>query len=249
MDKIKALIIDDEELGRKIIREFLSAHPEVEICAECADAFAALEAVEKYRPDLLFLDVQMPEVNGFELLDMLTNIPLVIFSTAYDKYALKAFEVNAVDYLLKPFDQERFSTALDRVKGLIRLQQDEAEKIRALIRHFQPDKQYLDRILVKKSGKILILGLADVFWIEAVGDYVNFHTKDDSFLILQTLKELEARLDPNSFVRVHRSSIINLEAIKEIVQWTKGRWKVHLKGDHSIMISRSGAQRLKKFML
>ena len=151
MDKIKALIIDDEELGRKIIREFLSVHLDVKIYAECPDAFSALDAIEKHRPDLLFLDIQMPEINGFELLDMLEDLPFVVFSTAFDQYAIKAFDVNAVDYLLKPFDQERFNKAKERVKRLIQLRKNESEKIRTLIKHIQPEKQHLDRILVKKK--------------------------------------------------------------------------------------------------
>jgi two-component system LytT family response regulator len=249
MEKIKALIIDDEELGRKIIREYLDSHPEVEIQAECQDAFQALEAIEKYHPNLLFLDIQMPEVNGFELLEMLEHKPYIIFSTAYDQYALKAFEVNAVDYLLKPFDQQRFDSALQRVKDLIRQQQDESEKIRNLLRHIQSDKQYLKNILVKKAGKIIMLNINEVQWMEAEGDYVNLHTAEDSYLVLQSLKQLETRLEPDKFVRVHRSSIVNLEAVKEIAPWSKGKWKIILKDGNEIIISRSGAQRLKKFML
>lgn len=249
MDKIKALIIDDEELGRKIIREYLVSFPEVEVMAECEDAYQALEAVEKYRPDLLFLDVQMPEINGFELLEMLEEIPFVIFSTAYDQYALRAFEVNAVDYLLKPFDQERFSVAVERVKRLIQYKQEETEKIRNLLKHFQKEKPYLERILVKQSGKIVILNVSDIQWIEAMGDYVNFHTEKDAYLVLQSMRHLESRLEPDRFVRVHRSSIVNLEAIKEIVPWTNGRLKINMKDGHEIILSRSGAKKLKKFMI
>jgi DNA-binding LytR/AlgR family response regulator len=217
--------------------------------AECQDAFQALEAIEKYRPDLLFLDIQMPEVNGFELLAMLEQKPFIIFSTAYDQYALKAFEVNAIDYLLKPFDQERFDSALERVKKLMQMQQDESEKIRNLIRHIQSEKHYLKNILVKKAGKILILNVNEVQWIEAEGDYANLHTSKDTYLVLQSLKQLETRLEPDMFVRVHRSSIVNLEAIKEIAPWSKGKWKIILKDGNEIVISRSGAQRLKNFML
>lgn len=249
MAGLKALIIDDEELSRKIILEFLSAHPDIKVCAECPDAVTALEAIERHTPDLLFLDVQMPGVNGFELLEMLEDLPFVIFTTAYDRYALKAFEVNAVDYLLKPFDEERFNTAVDRVRRLIRQQGDESEKIRGLLNRYFPQNAYMDRILVKKSGKIVVLNLDEVEWIEAVGDYVHIHAQHESFLVLKTMRELEGRLDPNRFLRVHRSSIIRLQAVREIVPWTKGRWKIHLKGGHQTLISRSGAQRLKKFML
>jgi len=249
MNKIKALIIDDEELGRKIIREYLESHPEVEVMAECGDAHQALEAIEKYHPDLLFLDVQMPEINGFELLEMLEEIPYVIFSTAYDQYALKAFEVNAVDYLLKPFDQERFDIALERVKKSIQHLQYEKEKIENLLKNLHPEKKYLDRMLVKQLGKIIILNTEEINWIEAMEDYVNLHTARGDYLVLQSLSNLETKLDPNRFIRVHRSYIVNIDAIREIEQWPNSRYKLHLQDGHQITLSRSGAKRLKKLMI
>ncbi|RKY92586.1 DNA-binding response regulator [candidate division KSB1 bacterium] len=249
MNKIKALIIDDEELGRKIIREYLESHPEVEVMAECRDAHHALEAIEKYHPDLLFLDVQMPEINGFELLEMLEEIPYVIFSTAYDQYALKAFEVNAVDYLLKPFDQERFDIALERVKKSIQHLQYEKEKIENLLKNLHPEKKYLDRMLVKQLGKIIILNTEEINWIEAMEDYVNLHTARGDYLVLQSLSNLETKLDPNRFIRVHRSYIVNIDAIREIEQWPNSRYKLHLQDGHQITLSRSGAKRLKKLMI
>jgi len=249
MNKIKALIIDDEELGRKIIREYLESHPEVEVMAECRDAHQALEAIEKYHPDLLFLDVQMPEINGFELLEMLEEIPYVIFSTAYDQYALKAFEVNAVDYLLKPFDQERFDIALERVKKSIQHLQYEKEKIENLLKNLHPEKKYLDRMLVKQLGKIIILNTEEINWIEAMEDYVNLHTARGDYLVLQSLSNLETKLDPNRFIRVHRSYIVNIDAIREIEQWPNSRYKLHLQDGHQITLSRSGVKRLKKLMI
>ena len=249
MNKIKTIIIDDEELGRKIIREFLEAHPEVDILAECGDAYQALEAVNQHDPELLFLDIQMPEINGFEFLERLEDIPLVIFSTAYDQYAIKAFEINAVDYLLKPFDQERFDKALNRAREALEQPSFEVKKIKNLIQHFQSNKQYRDKLLIKQGRKIKMVSVHDIDWIEAKGDYVNIHTKDKTYLILQTLKHLEKELDPNQFVRIHRSSIINLDAILEIIPWTSGRFKINLKNKGQIFISRSGAERLKKFMI
>lgn len=249
MDKIKTIIIDDEELGRRIIREYLNSHPEVKILAECQDAFQALEAIEKYHPDLIFLDVQMPEINGFELLEILEKIPFVIFSTAYDQYALKAFEVNAIDYLLKPFNQKRFDIAIERVKKLIEQKKDDAEKIKNLLKHYHSKNKYMDKILVKQSGKIVILNVDELQWIEAMGDYVNLHTAKGSYLASKSMSFLETRLDPERFVRVHRSSIVNLGAIKEIVHWSKDRLKVNLKDGNQIIISRTGAKRLKKFMI
>ncbi|MFH1943071.1 MAG: LytTR family DNA-binding domain-containing protein [bacterium] len=249
MDKIKALIIDDEELGRKIIREYLESHPEVEVVAECQDAYQALDAVEKYHPDLLFLDIQMPEIDGFELLDMLDEIPHIIFSTAYDQYALKAFDVNAVDYLLKPYVQERFDVALERVKKSIRHESRERDKIENLLKNLRDEKKYLDRVLVKQSGKIIVLNVDDILWIEAVEDYANLHTAKDAYLILQSMSQLETKLDPRRFVRVHRSTIVHLGAIRELQSWSNGRLKCHLRDGCEIVLSRAGAKRLKKLMI
>lgn len=249
MNKIKTLIIDDEVLGRKIIREYLESHPDVEVMAECKDAHEALEAIEKYHPDLLFLDIHMPEMNGFELLEMLDEIPHVIFSTAYDQYALKAFEVNAVDYLLKPYVQDRFDLALERVIKDIRHDQFDSDKIQNLLHSLQPEKKYLDRILVKQSGKILILNVDEIHWIEALEDYVNLHTDKGSYLVLQSLSRMETKLDPHRFVRVHRSYIVNLESVEEMHPWPNGRLKCHMRDGHQIILSRAGAKRLKKLMI
>ena len=249
MEKIKALIVDDEELGRKIIREYLEAHPDVEIQAECRDAHEALEAIDKYHPDLLFLDIQMPEIDGFELLDMLEDIPYVIFSTAYDQYALKAFDVNAVDYLLKPFDQERFDLALERVKKNIQHEKYEKDKIENLLKSLHDERRYLERMLVKQSGKIIILNTEEIQWIEAVEDYVNLHTQKDTYLVLQSLSHLETKLDPQRFVRAHRSYIVNLEAVQELQPWSSGRLKCRMIDGHEIILSRAGAKRLKALMI
>jgi len=249
MEKIKTIIVDDEPLARQIIREFLEIHPEVQTMSECNDAHEALEAIEKYSPDLVFLDIQMPEINGFELLGMLKEIPRIIFSTAYDQYALKAFEVNAVDYLLKPYEQSRFDIALERVKKDILLNRTESEKIKHMLMNLPSGKKYYKRMLVKNAGKIFILNTTEIQWIEAVEDYVNLFTSNNSYLILHSLTNLEKKLDPNKFVRVHRSYIINLEAIRELEPWSNGRLKCHIKDGKEIILSRAGAKRLKKLMI
>ena len=249
MERIKALIVDDEELGRKIIREYLESHPEVEVKAECQDAYQALKAIEKYEPDLLFLDIQMPEIDGFEMLDMLEEIPHVIFSTAYDQYALKAFEVNAVDYLLKPYVQERFDVALERAKENLRRNQSGDKKIENLLQSLRDEKKLPQRILVKQSGKIFILNTDEIQWIEAVEDYVNLHTSKESYLVLQSMSKLETRLDPARFIRVHRSYIVNLESVEELQPWSSGRLKCRMKDGHEIILSRSGAKRLRALMI
>jgi DNA-binding LytR/AlgR family response regulator len=249
MDKIKALIIDDEELARKIIREYLEIHPEVEVMAECRDAFQAIKAIEKFHPDLLFLDIQMPEVSGFELLEMLDEIPHVIFSTAYEQYALQAFEINAVDYLLKPYVQNRFDMAVERVKQNIRQERSESGKIQSLLNNLRSEKTYLDRILIKQSGKIIIIKVEEIVWIEAMEDYVNFHISKGSYLVKQSLSRLESRMNPEVFIRVHRSYTVNLEAVKEIEPWTNGRLRCLMKNGQEIVTSRSGAKKLKKLIL
>jgi len=249
MKEIIALIIDDEELGRRIIREYLGSHPEVEVRAECQDAYEALEAIDKHHPDLLFLDIQMPGIDGFELLGMLDEVPLVIFSTAYDQYALKAFEVNAIDYLLKPYDQERFDMALERAKRDLQSQEAGQQRIEQLLDHLRKEKGYLKKLLIKQPGKIIILNTGEIQWIEAMADYVNIHTLKETYLVQQSLNHLESRLDPNRFVRIHRSYIVNLDAVEEIVSWANGRYKVFLQGGEELTISRSGAKRLKKLML
>jgi len=249
MKKIKSVIIDDEKLGRQLIREYLERHPDIVVAAECADARQALRAVARHKPDLLFLDIQMPEINGFDLLEMMDEIPLVVFSTAYDRYALRAFEVRAVDYLLKPYDQERFDEAVGRVKGLWREGKNDSGSVKGLLSQVRRDQPCLERLLVKKSGKIIILGVQDIQWIEAEGDYAHLHTKEGSYLVLQTMGSLQSRLDPGRFVRVHRSAIVQLDAVQEIVPWSKGKWKVRLKNGKEVLISRAGAGRLKTFML
>jgi two-component system LytT family response regulator len=249
MEKIKALIIDDEKLARKIIREYLISHPEVEISGECQDAYQAFESVEKHQPDLLFLDVQMPEIDGFQFLDMLDEIPFVIFSTAYDQHALKAFEFNAVDFLLKPFDQARFDIALERVKKLMKQESGESDKIKSLLHFVQAQKPYLENIMVKRSGRIIVLHADEIQRIEAVGDYAALYTSKGTYMVAKSMNFLETRLDPARFVRTHRSVIINLEAVKEIFKWTKGRLKIVMKDGHEMVPSRSGTKKLKKFML
>ena len=249
MNKIKALIIDDESLGREIIREYLRSHPDVEIVAECHDAHDAFEAVQQHQPDLLFLDIQMPEIDGFEFLSMLNEIPQVIFSTAYDQYAIKAFEVNAVDYLLKPFDQERFDAALERVKKNLQTRDRETEKIERLLASLHPTAPYLEKMLVKQGGRVVILYCDDLIFIEAMEDYANLHTMKDSYLVQQTLNYLESRLNPEKFIRAHRSYIVNIDAVREIQTWTNSRYKLVLKNCKEIILSRSGVKKLKKFFI
>ncbi len=249
MNTITAIIIDDEELARGIIKEYLFDFPEIKVVAECRDAHEALEAIAKYNPDLLFLDIQMPEITGFELLEMLDDLPKIIFSTAFDQYAIKAFEVSAVDYLLKPYDFERFELAVKRAKKNIESETKTNETITKLLESINKPKDYLDRILIKQSGRIVIISTGEIYLIKAMDDYAEIHTKKESFLIQQSLNHLESRLDPDKFLRVHRSYITNINAIKDIVSWANGRYKIFLKNGSEISVSRSGYQKLKRFFI
>ena len=249
MDTIKALIIDDEELAREIIKEYLTDFPKIKVVAECRDAREAIAAITKYKPNLLFLDIQMPEINGFELLEMLDELPKIIFSTAYDQYAIKAFEVNAVDYLLKPYDAERFELAVKRAKNDIESETKTNETITKLLESINKPKDYLDRLLIKQSGRIIIISTEEIYLIKAMDDYAEINTKKESYLIQQSLNHLESRLNPDKFLRVHRSFITNINAIKDIVAWSNGRYKIFLKNGREISVSRSGYQKLKRFFI
>ena len=249
MNTIKAIIIDDEELAREIIKEYLVNFPEIKIISECRDAHEALAAITKHKPDLIFLDIHMPEINGFELLEMLEELPNIIFSTAYDQYAIKAFEVNAVDYLLKPYDAERFELALKRAKKDIESDTKTNETITKLLESINKPKDYLDRLLIKQSGRIVIISTSEIYLIKAADDYAEIHTTKESYLIQQSLNHLESRLDPDKFLRVHRSYITNINAIKDIVSWASGRYKLFLKNGNEISVSRSGYQKLKRFFI
>ncbi len=249
MQTIKAIIVDDEKLGRDIIKEYLNDHPQVEIVAECRDAHEALAAIDRHQPDLLFLDIQMPEINGFELLEMVEHPPKVIFSTAYDQYAIKAFEVNAIDYLLKPYDAERFNLALERAIHSIQSDQGQDETIKKLLQSIQPANQYLERLLIKQAGRIVIISCKEISSIKALDDYAEIRTQKESFLIQQSLSHLEQRLNPNQFVRVHRSYIVNIDAIRDIAALSSNRYKLFLKTGNEIFVSRSGYKKLSRFMI
>ncbi len=249
MGKKKAIIVDDEELGREIIKEYLVDFPEVDVVAECCDAHEALDAVHRWQPDLLFLDIQMPEINGFELLEMLEHIPNIIFSTAYDQYAIKAFEVNAVDYLLKPYDADRFGLAVNRALNNLQTKSERTESITKLLASLNRPEKFLERVLIKQAGRIVIIYAREIYLIKAMDDYAEIHTKAESYLIQQSLNHLEARLNPDQFIRVHRSFIANIDAIKNIVAWTNGRYKLFLKDGQEIFLSRSGYQKLKRFFV
>ncbi len=243
MNAIRTLIVDDEPLARQGLRRLLDGDPEIEIVGECGDGIAAAEAIKAKRPDLLFLDVQMPEKNGFEVLESLngSRMPVVIFVTAFDQYALRAFEVHALDYLLKPFEKERFEAALRRAK--LELDQHDPEAVKSrmltLLNDMKSDKQYTDRLLVKTGGRVLFLRVEEIDWVEAQGNYLRLHRGMDAYLIRQTMSEMEAALDPRKFLRIHRSTIVNIERIKELRPMFHGDYGVVLYNGAKLTLSRN----------
>jgi two-component system LytT family response regulator len=251
--KIKTILVDDEPLARERIRALLEAEPDIEIIAECSNGLEAVSVLAGGEADLLFLDVQMPEVDGFEVLECLTpeKIPVIIFVTAYDQYALRAFDVHALDYLLKPFDRERFIRALQRARIQIRQSKSEdlSERLRALLAEVRPENKYLQRLVVKSAGRIFFLKAEEIDWIEAAANYVRLHTGRESHLLRETLKGLEARLDPGKFLRLSRSALVNVDRIKELQPWSQsGDYAVILKTGARLNSSRSYRARLEEFL-
>jgi two-component system LytT family response regulator len=243
--KIGALIVDDEDLARHVIRELLSAHPEIEILAECANGFEAVKIFAERKPDLIFLDVQMPKLTGFDVLELIgTDVP-VIFVTAYDQYAMRAFDVHAVDYLLKPIGRERFEAALERAKGRLAEKMPSAQELAAAAR---PPQQYLDRLVVRDGTKVTLIPVAKLDYAEAQDDYVALASQGKKHLKQQTIASLEACLDPNGFVRIHRSYIVNLERVVRIEPYGKDSRLAILSDGTRLPVSRAGYARLKALL-
>jgi two-component system LytT family response regulator len=252
--RIRTVIVDDEPAARAAISSLLAGDPEVNLVGECADGRSALQAIRDGAPDLLFLDVQMPEMDGFTLLRELdpAELPVVVFVTAYDQYALRAFEVHALDYLLKPFDDARFREALGRAKQQVRQGKLDAlsRQILALLDGMgraaanERDGQYLKRLVIKSGGRVAILAVRDIDWIEAEGDYVKIHAGRAWHLLRETMKRLEVQFDPARFVRIHRSTIVNVERIKELQPYFRGEHVVILHDGTNLKLSRGYKEHL-----
>ena len=245
---IRAIIVDDVELARERVKILLE-DPEVEVVAECANGREAVEAVRDLKPDLVFLDVQMPEVGGFEVVEAVgvEEMPAVIFVTAYDEYALRAFEVNAVDYLLKPFDQRRLNKAVERAKREIRRQTpagEVEERLRRLLKEVRPEPKYLRRIPVKSSRDTTFVLAEKIDWIGAAGHYLELHVGGETHLIREQLSRLEAKLDPEKFARVHRSAIVNLDRVKSLQPLFNGDHVIVLHDGRELNLSRTYHEKL-----
>ena len=247
--KIRAVIVDDEELARQVLREFLATHPEIELIAECANGFEAGKAVTELKPDLLFLDIQMPKLDGFEVLELIGNDAHVIFVTAFDSYAIKAFEVHAVDYLLKPFGADRFEAALDRAKERLRGKEPHsAMPPTELAAAARPPAQYLDRIPVRDGPRVFIIPVAKLDYAEAQDDYVALCAEGKKHLKQQTISSLESALDPSRFLRIHRSYIVNLERVTKVEPYAKDSHVAVLSTGVQLPVSRAGYARLRAFL-
>ena len=240
---LRAVIVDDEALARSIVREYLEGHADVEIVAECADGFEAVRAVNDLKPDLLLLDVQMPKLDGFEVLELIGNEVEVLFVTAYDEYALRAFEVNAVDYLLKPFSAERFAEALGRVRERVR--RPPASPVADIAIRRDPVAK-LDRILIRNGPQVNVIGVDQIDYVKAEDDYVGIVVGGKEHLKHQTLSALETELDPNRFVRIHRSTLLNIDRLARIELYAKDSYEAILKDGTRLPISRSGYARLQE---
>jgi two-component system LytT family response regulator len=240
------MIVDDESLARKMIKEYLQDFPEIKVVRECMNGKQAVKAINEYKPDLVFLDIRMPGMNGFEVLENINNMPRIIFSTAYGDYALKAFEVNAVDYLLKPYDRKRFAKAVRRVVDRSTDSDNEIEKILHVMRQLREPEDCPKRIFVRAGRKIISVQLKDILWIEADGDYTLLHTNSGTTHICDlSMNSLEQKMDSSQFSRVHRSYIIAMSSIEHLEKDGEGGLLAFLKDGAEVKISRAHASKFR----
>jgi two-component system, LytTR family, response regulator len=240
----KALIIDDEDLARDLIRDYLKKIPEIAIAGEFADGFSGLKGIQEMKPDIVFLDVQMPKLTGFELLELIDDPPEIIFTTAFDRYAINAFEHNAVDYLLKPFSEDRFreaaSKAMDRIKGLTRNSFTDFKK------HMEDKPEVIFRVAVKTRNEIKVIPVEEIIYLEAQDDYVMLYTPSGKFLKQKTLKYFEEHLERDMFIRVHRSFLVKADQILKLEPYGKDSWVAVLRNAQHVPVSRSGYREVRK---
>jgi two-component system LytT family response regulator len=265
--RLGVLIVDDEEPARKLLRDYLTGVPDLDVLGECADGFEAVKRAADLDPDLLLLDIQMPKLDGFEVLELIEREIPVVFITAYDEYSIRAFDVHAVDYLLKPYSRERLLEAIERARqraALMRSTRDAAKETGQVAgpgpgagilpetttaRAIRQARQPLERLLIRDGARIHVIPVASIHYIEAQDDYVSVVTKEQNLLKQQTLNEMEASLDARRFVRIHRSFLLNVEYLVKIEPYTKDTHVAILRGDAKLPISRSGYERLRKLLM
>jgi two-component system LytT family response regulator len=248
MRKYKVLVIDDEKLARDIIISYLANDDEIEVIGQCDNGFEGFKQINELKPDIIFLDIMMPKVTGLEMLELIDHPPIVIFSTAYDQYAIDAFEKNAVDYLLKPYSEERFADALSKAKKKVGQEKGLPGNITLDIRQSKPEQELLSRIAVKIGAKIQIIPVDKINYLEAMDDYVKLHTADGTFLKQHTMKYFETNLPPADFVRIHRSYIIKVKNINRLEQMGKDSHIVILNNQTPLNVSRTGYSKLKEIL-
>lgn len=248
MKKNKILIVDDEKLARDIVKKYLERNEQIELLGECSNGFEGIKSTNELKPDIIFLDIQMPKINGFEMIELLDHKPEIIFTTAFDQYAIKAFEVNATDYLLKPFSKERFDDALNKAIGKTKNNQQENSDYSNLLSSINELKEFLNRIVVKQNQKITIIPTAKIFYMEAQDDYVMIHSELGKHLKKQTMKYYEENLDSKIFYRVHRSYIININIVNQLELFAKESYKITMKDGTKIPVSRSGYGKIKELL-
>jgi two-component system LytT family response regulator len=244
--RIRALVIDDERLARNFLLEMLREDEEVEVIGECLNGLEAIEAIQTHAPDLIFLDVQMPELGGFDVLEAIAaeKMPFIIFVTAYDQHAVRAFEVNALDFLLKPFDRKRFRVAWQKAKARIQRERNELldQRILSLLQDLKPN--YLERLVLKTNGRIFFLETEEVDWIGADGNYVSIHSGEKSYLLRDSISSLDAQLDPKKFLRIHRSAIVKIDRIQELQPLFHGDYRVIMRNGTELTLSRNYREKL-----
>lgn len=240
---IHAIIVEDEELARNLLKDYLKEIPAVKIIGEFADGFSGAKAINEMKPELVFLDIQMPKLTGFELLEILDYNPKIIFTTAFDQYAIRAFELNAVDYLLKPYSRERFKNAVDKVFQQMRA--GEETPIKGITEHIDRSGEKLERVVVKSGKKINVIATGDIDYLEAQDDYVMLYCSSGKYLKQKTMNYFESHLDPKQFIRLHRSYIIRVDQIDRLELYEKDSYRVHLKKGTAIPVSKTGLKKLK----
>lgn len=245
-EKLRTIIVEDEELARNLMKTFLSGIESVEIIAECENGFEGVKMINELKPDLVFLDIQMPKITGFEMLELLEHKPQIIFATAYDQYALKAFEYNAADYLLKPYSKDRLLEAVAKVEERIQAEGRESD-VAERVSEF-PRESYLDRVVVKDRNKIHIAPVDAIRYIESMDDYVMIYTTEGRWMKQKTMKYFETSLNPNNFVRIHRSYIVKVDEISEIQQYEKESYVVILHDKTKLKVSKTGYKNLKEIL-
>jgi two-component system LytT family response regulator len=246
--RVRVLVADDEPLARERLRTLLAREEWVDLIAECPNGTAAIHAIGRLQPDIVFLDIQMPGASGFEVIEAVgpERMPLVVFVTAFDQYALRAFDVHALDYLLKPFDRQRFHEALLRARQQLerRPNGDLERRLLELVQDLRPASQRLERFVIKSGGRVFFVRADEIDWIEAAGNYVKLHVGSEGHLFRETMNALESRLDPDTFFRIHRSHIVNIERVKELQPWFNGEYVVFLRDGTRLTLSRGYREKL-----